>query len=379
MKKVLFFLESLAGGGAEKVLSDIVTNIDKSVFDVTVCTVTDKGIYQKKVEDQVHYRSLLSLDSLKRGNLCRLLYKIKLKLIYNLSPQIVYRYYFKEKYDVECAFIEGFATRIIAASNNRKSKKLAWVHTDMLKNPYAQSYYKKHNQHCEVYRSFDSICCVSNSVKEVFESMFFDDKKVIVQYNPVDSNEVLEKGGEPIELIPNESLQLGTIGRLEPQKGFIRLLESVGKLLQEGFNFSLWIAGEGSQRSQLEAIIQKYHMGNNVSLLGFQSNPYKYLSKCDVFVCSSYAEGFSTAATEALILHKPIFTTECAGMSELFGDKKCGEIVENTDQALFDMLRRLVSGSIHLNDYMEDVSFRAEDFDIKIRMEEIEKLLETEK
>ena len=209
--------------------------------------------------------------------------------------------------------------------------------------------------------------------------MFFDSRKVIVQYNPVDSDDIIRKSAELIDIIPDRTLQLCTIGRLEAQKGFSRLLECAGELFKEGLAFSLWIIGEGSQRQMLEDIIKRYCMEKSVKLLGFQSNPYKYLSKSDAFICSSYAEGFSTAATEAIILHKPVFTTECAGMTELFGEKKCGEIVENTDQSLKQMMRRLVSGEIVPSNYLAEVSERAMDFDIKIRMREIEQLLDSPK
>ena len=177
-------------------------------------------------------------------------------------------------------------------------------------------------------------------------------------------------------MAPNGKLQLGTIGRLEQQKGFIRLLDCLGKLRDEYPDFSLWIMGEGTQRSELEKRIAQYSLEDNVKLMGFQENPYKYMAKCDAFVCSSYAEGFSTAATEALILGKPVFTTLCAGMQELFGSEQCGQIVENTDEALEMMLINLLSGSWKLEDYEEAAVKRGSLFSIERRIQEIEDLLD---
>ena len=230
--------------------------------------------------------------------------------------------------------------------------------------------------HRKAYCRFDAICCVSESVKEVFRKMILDDERVIVQYNPVDSDEVQRKGREEIDLIPNSKLQLGTIGRLTEQKGYIRLLDCLGKLRREYPNFSLWIIGEGAQRPDLEARIARYYLENNVQLLGFHENPYKYLEKCDAFICSSYAEGFSTAATEAMILGKPVFTTECAGMRELFGNEQCGEIVENSDEALENMMRNLLSGTWKAESYVDAVRRRGAEFDIRKRMIQIEALLD---
>lgn len=376
MKKVLFFLESLSGGGAEKVLTDIVRNLDQAKFDITVCTVTDGGIYQALVPERVRYRSFLKQSDYRRGGVRKILYWLTTKMLYGLPAPLVYKWQFREKYDIECAFVEGYATKLIAASSNHSSKKIAWVHTDMEQNPYAQKSYHSIETHRKAYCRYDTICCVSQSVEEVFRKMLFDDKRVIVQYNPVDSVEVMKKGQEPIDLIPNGKLQLGTIGRLEQQKGFIRLVEALGKLRTKYVDFSMWIIGEGSQRPAIEGLIAQYHLENHVKLLGFHNNPYKYMSKCDVFICSSYAEGFSTAATEALILGKPVFTTECAGMKELFGDERCGEIVENTDEALENMLEKILSGEWKPEDYSDAVIRRAEAFDIRKRMVEIETLLD---
>ena len=375
-RSVLFFLESLGGGGAEKVLSDLVCNLDQAKYDVTVISVADGGVYEPIVKRHCHYRPVFANGDYKAGGWKKLWYILKYKLIYCLPATIAYRWMIHEEYDVEVAFVEGFATRLIAASPNKCSKKLAWVHIDMEKNPYASASYKSEAEHQAAYEKYDRICCVSQSVKDVFNKMFFDDKRVVVQYNPVDSAEVTRKGKEPVELTPNTTLQLGTIGRLVEQKGFIRLLDCLGRLKIQGYQFGLWIAGEGSQRPQLETLIEKYQMQEQVTLLGFQENPYKYMDKCDVFVCSSYAEGFSTVATESLILGKPIFTTDCAGMRELFGDEKCGEIVPNTDEALYEMLEKLLSGEWKVSDYTGAVARRALDFDIKKRMQEIEELLD---
>lgn len=376
MKKVLFFLESLSGGGAEKVLADIVRNLDPTKFDVTVCTVSDEGVYQSRVSEKVRYWSLLRQCDVRSGGVKKLLYRVKYKMIYKLPAAWVYQWLFREKYDVECAFIEGFATKLIAASTNSESRKIAWVHIDMERNPYAQNSFPSKEAHRESYHRYDTICCVSESVKEVFQKLILDDERVIVQYNPVDSAEIQRNGSNELSVAANNKLQLGTIGRLEQQKGFIRLIDCLGKLREEYPDFSLWIIGEGTQRPELEKRIARYSLEDHVKLLGFQENPYKYMAKCDAFVCSSYAEGFSTAATEALILGKPVFTTRCAGMQELFGSEQCGQIVENTDVALEMMLRNLLSGTWKVEDYEEAAVKRGSLFSIERRIQEIEDLLD---
>lgn len=376
MKKVLFFVESLAGGGAEKVLADIVKNLDHNKYDVTVCTVSDGGIYQAEVEKYCDYKALLKNADYNAGGIRKVLYWLKMKLIYKMPTSMVYKYYIRDKYDVEIAFVEGFATKFISASRNISSKKIAWIHCDMVKHPYADTYYKNLEEHRDTYRKFEKIACVSQTVKLAFEEKFFASDNVCVQYNPVDSSEIKKKANEAIDLVPNSVLQLGTVGRLEQPKGYIRLVKCLGELHRKGYQFAMWIIGEGSQQAQIEECVSEQSLGDVIKLVGFQRNPYKYLNNCDAFICSSYSEGFSTAATESLILEKPVFTVECSGMNELFGNKKCGEIVPNSDRSMYDMLERLVSGQIKPIDYRATVEKRAKDFGIEKRIKEIEMLLD---
>lgn len=169
MKKILFFIESLANGGAEKVLSDMICNLDSFGYDIAVCTVTDGGVYQNKVSNSCKYYSFLKMEDYYSGGLKKILFFIKTKAIYKLPAKLIYRRFIREKYDIEVAFIEGFATKLIAASSNVQSKKIAWVHTDMEKNTYADKYHRTVKSQILTYKKYHKIVCVSQDVKEIFE------------------------------------------------------------------------------------------------------------------------------------------------------------------------------------------------------------------
>ncbi len=378
MKKVLIFIESLAGGGAEKVLSDIVANLDREKYDVTVCTVTDGDIYQEKVAKYCNYCTFLHISDYHAGGFRKIRFWIQMKLIYKMPASLIYRNYFKNKYDIEIAFVEGFATKLIAASNNPLSKKIAWVHIDMQNNPYADSCYKSHVTQVAAYRKFDKVLCVSKSVKNAFSEKFFNSENTLIQYNPVDEKNILIKSEEQIDLEIDKKPVLVTVGRLEQQKGFLRLVDCAKAAKDRGADFSIWIIGEGSQRALLEKKIKEDHLEQNVHLLGFQSNPYKFISKADAFICSSYSEGFSTAATEAIILGKPIFTVDCAGMRELFGSEECGKIVKNNDQALSDLVIELALKTIDIQKYSTAAKNRGLSFRLQNRMTEIENIFDND-
>jgi glycosyltransferase involved in cell wall biosynthesis len=168
---------------------------------------------------------------------------------------------------------------------------------------------------------------------------------------------------------------LVTVGRLEHQKGYDRLVKICKNLLGNGYEFELWIIGAGSQGNQLKQYIQENNLMATVKLLGLQDNPYKYMAQGDLFVCSSRSEGYSTAVTEALILGLPVITTDCSGMAELLKNGECGMITENDDQALYEGLKRVLDDTALLEDYRKKAVERGKDFAIESLMEPIENLL----
>lgn len=373
MKKILFFIESLGGGGAEKVITDIVRNINKDKYDITVVTVTDSGIYNDEISKHCTYKSILSTNNKNLFN--RIIYKIKYKLIYKLPCKLIYKFVINDKYDIEIAFVEGFATKFIATSSNKRSKKIAWVHVDPIDRSYSDNYFKNLNSQINCYKKYNNIICVSNAVANSFKKKFevYDTVKVI--YNPIDSNDIINKSKDTTINIKKDKLTLCTIGRLTEQKGYDRLLKIIKKLKNEGLNFELWILGDGEQRDLIENYIYKNNLNDFVKLLGFNKNPYKYLKLADIFVCSSRAEGFSLAIAEAMVLGVPIISTNCSGPSELlsFGDH--GILVDNDISSLYEGIKNLICDE-DKREYIKNKSIeRSNIFNINEVIGQIEKLL----
>lgn len=367
MKKILFVVESLSGGGAEKVLTTLIKNLNKNKYDITVFAVVKTGIYVKEIEQYCQLKYGLK-DYNEYCFFGKFYYRIKLKLIYKINPKIVYKWLIKDKYDTEIAFVEGFNTKLVGASNNKKSKKLSWVHTDMLKNRDADRQYSNQEEHLNCYKKYNKIFAVSEGVKKAFIKKF-NYENIEVQYNPIDEQEIIKKSNPSIEY-DNNCINLITIGRLTNQKGYDRLLRIMTKL--KNYNCKLYILGEGELRKQFEGYIKQQNLHDKVTLLGFQKNPYQYLPNASAFICSSYTEGFSTVATESLILNLPIITTDCAGMKELFGVYECGSICHNDEDSLYESIKKILDHSHVLNDYKLQIKERKKYFQLKKRMREIE-------
>lgn len=374
---LLFVVNSLGSGGAEKIFMDMINNFDYSKHSVTVAMVDHFGIYVTQLPKEVKKKFIFEhvSEPVWKKRIYGAVSVFGTYLLRKVSPEYFYKHYISGDYDVEIAFLEGEATSLVAQSKNTRSVKYAWVHTDMIKNPWTKKCYKNFEQEKKAYKKYDRVLAVSESVKDAFEKKFGLPAQVI--YNALDEREI-ERKTDMFECEPKEEdmIRLVSIGRLEKVKGYERLIEAVAELVQENFNVELLLVGDGSERTNLEKLIKEKKVEDRVKLLGFKENPYPYLKSADLFVCSSYAEGFSTVVTEALILGIPTVTTECAGMRELLGDSEYGLIVDNSTQGLVDGLRKILSDSKLLEEYRTKAKERGKAFCVADRIKDIEALFE---
>lgn len=331
MIKILFFIENLSGGGAEKVLLNLVNAMDKSKFDITVQTLfPDEAA--KHLDSAVRYKYCYKNAS-KIGNL-RMRAEAEIGLTYSL--------HIKDDYDIEVAYLECGSTKIMSASTNNKATKLAWVHCDLSKKAGNVSAFV--NETAKYYKKFDKIVCVSDDARNSFIEMYGNSPETVTIYNCYNDREIKEKAELPIETeisLPRPLLL--AVGRLTEQKRFDRLLKIQYRLKYEGVDFSLLILGEGKERKKLEKYISENSLEDHVMLPGFCENPYPYMKYADLLVCSSAYEGFSTFFVEGMILDKPMITTDCTGMKELLQDGKYGMITENSEEGLYQGIKRILT------------------------------------
>lgn len=380
MKKVMFMINSLNGGGAEKVLQTLLSHLDYEKYDVTLYSMHRENIAELNYPSQIHYKVVFDRytgENALRRCVHEFTGKVKGKLFNTVPSRLFYALYFHEKYDVEIAFIEGESTKIISGSTNRRSKKYAWVHIDLRQNPWTDFLYKSAEDESSHYAAFDRIFCVSESVRSAFLSKYdIFPEKTAVQYNPIDRAEILRKAQLPCEIAEKTAIRMIAVGRLVRQKGFDRLIEIAAKLRDDGFQFELLILGEGEERQALEALIQARNLDHEVCLLGFRANPYPIMATGDLLVCSSRSEGFSTVVTEGVILGLPVVSTDCAGIRELFGLAQCGVITENNSQALYAALKEVLSAPQKREHFREEAEKRGTYFSLVNTMRSVERILD---
>lgn len=366
MKKVLFFIDTLGYGGAEKVLVNLVNSLDKGKYDVTLMTIFDVGVNRQYLDKNVKYRYVFK--KLFRGNV--ILFKC-------FSPEYLYRKMVGDKYDVVISYLEGNTTRILSGCPYEKTKKIAWIHIEMDEKTRFYPYRSK--QECKkCYDKFDNIVGVSQTVVDSFENQLGKYKNISVIYNAIDSEYVKKCADEPLTDIKysDECVNLVSVGRLIEQKSYKRLLSVHKRLLADGIENSLYIIGEGEQRKTLERYIFENSLNETAHLIGFRDNPWKYVKNADLFVCSSWKEGFSTAVTESLIVGTPVVTTLCSGMEEMLGNSEYGLIVDNDEDALYEGVKRLIIDRELYEHYKKNANERGNEFGIEKSVKAVELLID---
>lgn len=364
MIKVLFFIHDLGQGGAEKVLVNLVNNMDLTKFDITVMALFGGGVNEQFLRPEIRYKTIF--PKMIPGN-CHIL-----KLF---SPEFLHKCFIREKYDVEISYLEGPSARIISGCSAPGTKLISWIHVEqhtMEKLAYA---FRNEKEAAKCYNCFDKMVYVSKYVKDDFSSILDYKGDSVVLYNTVESEQIIKKSKENVtEIIKDKKTNLVAVGTLKESKGYERLLRIVKRLVDESYKIRLYILGSGPLQSALEQYVKDNKLEDSVVFLGYQTNPYKYISKCDLFVCASFAEGFSTAATEALIVGTPVCTVDVSGMKEMLGENnEYGIVTENDEKALYISLKKILDDDKELDHYKEKASKRGKMFSTENTVNEVEK------
>nr|WP_274599773.1 glycosyltransferase [Clostridium perfringens] len=183
-------------------------------------------------------------------------------------------------------------------------------------------------------------------------------------------------GNEKSDLNESKNIRFITVGRLSPEKGYMRLLKVLLKLKNEGYLFQMIFVGDGPQRSELETFVKQHSMEEFVSFKGTQSNPHKFTSKCDIFICSSYSEGYSTSSTEAIMLGIPVISTLVSGAEEIIGDADCGLVVDNNDKSLYLGLKKVLDDPTLIPRWKSILKRTKYNFSKETRIGRLKKILE---
>jgi len=361
MKKVLFVAHDLVGGGAEKLLIKYLTFLNRNNYELNLCVLKNKGVYQNDIPTWVKTIYLFNAEEI--DNFPRDLESIK-KLY---SDRI------RDIYDYEIAFLEGLATVFVASSNNPRSIKIAWVHTDLNCFHWTNKYFSNLQEEREIYYKFNRIILVGQSTKYGFESLFGKLPNLQVIYNAVNKGEIIREAKKVHVEFP--TFTFCNISSLQPHKGHEKLIKAFANLIRDGADAHLIIIGEGNQKQSLNILSDELNVSDKIEFLGFVKNPYPYLLSSDVYVHSSSCEGYSLAICEALTLNKPIISTKCSGIIDSLNYGKYGLIVDSSEEGLYNGMKKAFFDIKYRNILFKKSKLGAKKIHFNKMIKHIEKLL----
>ena len=365
MKKLLFVINTLGCGGAERALLDLMQVLDPEKHEISLLVLTGQGELIKELPNHVrllnqNYQDMSVLTregrrrlrgtvlraGLKKGlvfrragylaknlfAMCRsgkiLPDKLCWRLLADGAPRM------RETYDLAVAYLEGGATYYVADHVAAK-RKAAFVHIDYGKAGYTRAL------DLDCYSKFDRIFTVSDEVREHFLRTYPEyDAKICVFHNLVNRDRVLTMAWqEPGFTDGFQGRRILTVGRLTRQKRFDIAIQAMVLLKKQYADPVRWyVLGEGELREELEQQIKAAGLEDNFLLLGVRKNPYPFCRECDLYVHATGFEGKSIAIQEAQILGKPILATNCSGNREQIIDGVDGQLCELSPEAVSQQL-----------------------------------------
>lgn len=330
-KKIVFFVESLHCGGAERSLLSLLNNLDSSKYDIYLLVLNKGGEFEEFLPSFVIYNKV----NIKFTLLGRLKFKLFKKLLPKRhNAQFFWKAFnssipqYSESFDIAVGWGQGFATYFTAEKIKAK-RKLAWVNTDYAKAGYKSQYDQ------EIYSKYDKVVGISDFVKNSME-VFIPTEKVVTIPNIIDVDDVEKRANKPISenLKKNYKMLIVSVGRLAKPKAFDLAIKAANILKDKGVDFIWYIIGEGSEREYLQSLIDQYELKQHFTLLGFRSNPYPYINQADLYVQTSIFEGLGRTLIEAAMLHKPIVTTDFETAYDLVDQDKTGMITPKAPEAI---------------------------------------------
>ena len=362
-KKVLIVNDEMLVGGVARVLNNMLKDIKDLDCQIDILILHPQGEMLKDIPDNYHILDStpffetcdLSLGDAIKNESTMTLFK-KIWFFFLMKTGLIHKYIkeerkkiIKEQYDVEIAYKEGFCTIFVADGDSKK--KVNWVHVDYEKNNYS-----KHHMNLvkNALNKIDVHVAQSYDAAKAYKNVFDIDKEFLIINNFIDEEDINKRKEEECHFDTND-FNIVSVGRLHPQKAYLRMMEVCRRLNEDNLKYDLYILGDGEERQQIERKINEYKL-SNVHLLGYDSNPYKYMKNADLYLMCSIYESAPTVVYEALTVKEvPILASHVAGINEQLGDNEYGIIVDNNEDALYEKLKEIINNKQILDKYRHTV------------------------
>lgn len=366
MKKILFAAATLDIGGIETALVTLINHLaeekinENYKYDITLVLEKKQGILldtiNKRVKIIEYFPSTCKITIIRK--------------FINFIKHTIFRKEYGNKFDFSAAYATYSLPASFVARCTSKNCVL-WCHMDYLeqfkgdKEKVKKFFEEKH------YKEFKKLIFVSKQSKESFIKVFPEMKeKVIFINNLINYKEIYKKAAEVIdEKIPEEKkVTFLNVGRHdEDQKKLSRIIESCKILKEDKMEFKVIFIGDGQDTENYKNMVKKYNLEDIIIFLGRKKNPYPYFKIADYIILTSDYEGSPVVFTEAMVLEKPIITTDVAGSEQI--DKKYGTVIKKDVNEIANSMKRYICEG-----YLLKEKFDPEEYNDKI-LSEIRKIM----
>lgn len=339
--KLLFFAPNLKGGGAERVMVNIIRQLSDRKFDLTLVLVNKEGQLIELVPEHV---SIIDL------NVKKTIFSIfRLRnVILSLKPDILFSTLYRTHIASYMALL-GVKLRPLLILRSPNSPLIFFQNKpNFFYKCFVRLAYEKANIIIAQTPEMKSDICIFFGINKM---------KVRVVLNPIDKRLIKDKITNIKSPFTNDTFNVVASGRLVNEKGFDFLIKGFKKVIEYQDSFRLYIIGEDviGEKKVLTKLIKELNLQEFVFILGFQNNPYKFYFYSDLFVLSSIAEGLPNALLENLYLKKPVVSTRClAFVDSLIIDKKNGFLIDYGDEM---SLKNAILNFKKLDVYSETTKF----------------------
>lgn len=342
-RNVLFIIDSLTCGGAEKSLISLLPLLDYSKVQVDLMLVERGGVFEQYIPKEVNVLTL-SRPQTMFYRIGLLWFSILLRVMRQrhgaevrwMAMHGVYGT-LKKEYDVAIAYQQGFPTYYVAQKVKAR-RKYAWVNADLQKAGYCEAFNRRH------YDMYDKVVPVSDVLCDMMSKMeYVDASKLFTVYDILNPDLIRTMSQEKLDVLTNQGNTIVTTGRLALPKNHVLAVETAALLKQKGLDFVWYFVGDGPERRHIERLIERYALEEQVKLVGMQPNPYPYMAMADVYVQTSSFEGFGLTINEARILHKPVVSTNFPVVYNQIKDGENGLIAEMNPESVADKILLLMN------------------------------------
>lgn len=351
---MLFIIDSLTCGGAEKSLVSLLPLLSREKYEFSLWMRHPGGDFVSLVPKDVSIVNDPEYSAFEKFKFFvgRITYSLVLRMLRLINKkehgaETLYKCQGwamkvpKGQWDVVIAYQQGVPTYLVA-DHFTGAKKLAWVNADIFKAGYNPEFNKR------FYDKIDYICPVSDLLHAIMNErmpMFGEKYRTIWDVINPNVTRQLAKESAPRLKTSEDEYVFVTTGRLGPPKGYDIAVETAFELKRKGLNFKWYFIGEGPERPKIERMIKTYEVIENVILLGLQTNPYKFMVQADVYIQTSKSEGFGMTIGEAKILGLPVVSTNFDVVYNQISNEQNGLIAEMNGKSVANAICRMITDS----------------------------------